>query len=128
MKAPALILSLLLVFIVSPGSAQSKKIVKRVKFARGTSSTVKKGTIRSNQEVVYLVGARKGQQMKLSLTGKSANNDVVFTIEGPPGSDLAEGPDTKWNGKLPRTGDYKINIGLIESKSGSYTLEVVITD
>ncbi|HYE74623.1 MAG TPA: hypothetical protein VEF04_14890, partial [Blastocatellia bacterium] len=102
-----LILLLSLVLISSPGFAQGKR-VKRLQFARGTTSAVEKGTIKSSQEIVYLVGAREGQLMKVSLTGRSANNDIVFTIEGPAGSDLVVGPDTNWNGKLPKTGDYKL--------------------
>ena len=67
--------------------------------------------------------------MRVKLIGKAKNNDVVIgEIQAPGGDSLMSDLDTSWNGKLPRTGLYSIGIGLIESKTGSYTLEVIITN
>lgn len=112
-----------------PLHAQSNRTVKRLKFAPGTSSAIVKGTVTKDDPVVYQLEAKKGQHMRVKLIGKAKNNDVVIgEIQAPGGESLMPDLDTSWSGKLPRTGLYSIGIGLIESKSGSYTLEVIITN
>ncbi|MBS1809579.1 MAG: hypothetical protein JST84_15575 [Acidobacteria bacterium] len=109
--------------------AQSSRTVKRLKFAPGTSSAIVKGTVTKDDPVVYQFEAKKGQQLRVKLIGKAKNNDVVIgELQAPGGESLMPDLDTSWSGKLPRTGLYSIGIGLIESKTGSYTLEVIITN
>ncbi|MBL8208406.1 MAG: hypothetical protein JNM09_29515 [Blastocatellia bacterium] len=124
-----LITFVLAALLLLPLHAQSNRTVKRLKFAPGTSSAIVKGTVTKDDPVVYQFEAKKGQQMRVKLIGKAKNNDVVIgEIQAPGGASLMPDLDTSWSGKLPRTGLYSIGIGLIESKSGSYTLEVIITN
>lgn len=118
----------LLLLSFSATHAQGRTI-KRLKFSVGTSSAIVKGTITKGEEVAYKLEAKKGQRMRVKLIGKAKNNDVVLAaIDGPNGEQLINDMETSWSGKLPGTGQYSIVIGMIESKSGSYTLEVIITN
>lgn len=105
---------------------------ERIKFAKGSSSVVISGTIRGRQEIVYLVGARAGQTMEVKVTEGGKNNDVVFSLFAPDGTDLigADGEiggiGTNWKGKLPRTGDYRIEVGVIESEKTNFKISVSI--
>ena len=107
---------------------EAGSLVRRVKFEKGRTTAVLKGNVKDGQEITYLLGAAKGQTMTVHLTGDAKNHDVVFSIVGPDGAPLmGEGEiDTDWTGELPAAGDYKIKVGLIESKSSAYTLEVMI--
>lgn len=123
------VLAVLLLVPLNALHAQSSRTIKRLKFAPGTSSAIVKGTITKAEEVAYKLEAKKGQRMRVKLMGKAKNNDVVLAaIEGPNGEQLLSDMETGWNGKLPGTGQYTIVIGMIESKTGSYTLEVIITN
>lgn len=118
---------LMMLSLLLPVQAGDRRIVKRLKFAVGTTSAVVRGTITADQQIIWQVGARKGQWMRVKLVGKARHNDVVLAaITGPDGEPLLSGMDTGWSGRLPGSGDYAIAIGLVESKSGSYTLEVII--
>ena len=130
MKPPThWVITLLLLLPLIAVHAQGSRTVKRLKFAPGTSSAIVKGTVTKDDPVVYQFEAKKGQQLRVKLIGKAKNNDVVLgEIQAPGGESLMPGLETSWSGKLPRTGLYSIGIGLIESKTGSYTLEVIITN
>lgn len=122
--------SLLILCLLLPTvNAQGRRTIKQLKFAPGTSSTIVKGTVTKDEQVIYELEAKKGQRMRVKLIGKAKNNDVVLAeIQGPNGESLLKDIGASWNGKLPQTGNYAIAIGLIESKSGSYSLEVIITN
>lgn len=123
------VIAVLLLLPLNAVHAQSTRTVKRLKFAPGTSSAIVKGTVIKGDPVIYQFEAKKGQHMRVKLIGKAKNNDVVLAeIEAPGEESLMPGLETSWSGKLPRTGLYGIAIGLIESKTGSYTLEVIITN
>ena len=89
---------------------------KRVRFLAGESSAIVKGKISNGVSVSYLIGARAGQTMEVKVIDGGANNDVVFDIIAPEGTRL--GGDRmydNWNRKLPRSGDYLIQVSSIET-------------
>jgi hypothetical protein len=108
----------------------------RIRFKPGASSAIVGGTAVGGGEKTYLVGARAGQTMSVKITENSQYNDVVFHIVAPDGSfpmgTNGEGVDeqseisTTWSGKLPKTGDYKIVLGTIESKKANFKMSVSI--
>jgi hypothetical protein len=120
----------------STASEQNSK-TERIRFAPGKSSTVISGKIIGNEEIVYLVGARAGQTIKVKITEGARtdggeNNDAVFHIIAPDGSypmgmagEMAEF-DTGWSGTLKKTGDYKIVVGTIESEKVNFKMSVSI--
>jgi hypothetical protein len=108
----------------------------QIRFKPGASSAIVGGTAVGGEEKTYLVGARAGQTMTVKIAENSQYNDVVFHIVAPDGSfpmgTNGEGVDeqseisTTWSGKLPKTGDYKIVIGTIESKKANFKMSVSI--
>ena len=86
---------------------------KRLRFARGKSSTVVSGAVIRGDRDTFTVGAKSGQTMSVKIT--STENNAVFQIQDADGNFLAgadEGDDAKrWSGELPSNGDYKIIVG-----------------
>ena len=113
-------------FTFSSLSAQGVK--KKVRFARGTSSTtIKGGVVRSDRDRYY-IGARKGQTMTVKIT--SLEKNAVFQIyyhgeeESLPGA--GDGDDaTRWSGELPIDNEYVIVVGGTRGNA-SYTLTISI--
>ena len=104
-----------------------------IHFKKGASSATVKGRIKGYQAVDYVLGARAGQTMKVSLKTSSGAN--YFNVL-PPGSDAAiaigETLGNKWTGTLPADGEYKIRVFLMRSaarrnETANYTLSVGIT-
>lgn len=120
------ILSVALLLVTIPLSAQNKKgNLHRVKFERGSASTIIKGAIRNWSEDVYMLEARQGQTMIVNLRPVPRDADMTLNIEAPNGKSLNDS-DSGWMGKLPQSGDYKIYITTINSKTARFTLEVTI--
>jgi hypothetical protein len=125
----AIIMLVILTVMNLPAEAyQGQKIVKRIQFAKGRTTAVLKGTIRDSQEIIYVLRANEGQTLTAHISASTPNNDVVFHIEGPEGTQVMDEGDitNDWSGKLPKSGDYRIVIGMIESRVSRYTLEVAI--
>lgn len=104
-----------------------------IHFKKGTSSATVKGSIKGYQTVDYLLGARAGQTMTVSL--KTSNGANYFNVL-PPGSNAAiaigEIVGNKWTGTLPADGEYTIRVYLMRSaarrnETAHYTLSVGIT-
>src|SRR5439155_6744949 len=113
-------------FTFSSLSAQGVK--KKVRFARGTSSTtIKGGGVRGDRDRYY-IGARKGQTMTVKIT--SLEKNAVFQIyyhgeeESLPGA--GDGDDaTRWSGELPIDNEYVIVVGGTRGNA-SYNLTVSV--
>ena len=119
-----LLLSVLLSFVTI---ASADGITKRIKFAKGRSSTVISGTVIRGDRDTYILGANARQTMSVRITSPEKN--AVFQIEAPDGSFLSgagEMDDAKsWRGKLDGNGDYKIIVGGRRGNA-SYKLTVSI--
>ncbi len=104
---------------------------ERVTFKPGASSATLRGSIKGYQMVDYVLGARAGQTMNVTLeTDHGANYFNVL----PPGTDAAIGANLgdTWTGTLPADGDYTIRVYLMRSaarrnETATYTLSVGIT-
>ena len=96
------------------------KIVKKIRFARGRTTAVVKDAIRICTGHEYHLKASAGQKMSLHLaTGKRTS----MTLYAPNGDRVLDG-GTNWEGDLPETGEYTIDIGT--DATARYTLEVTI--
>lgn len=102
-------------------------IRKRIKFARGKTSAVVSNSVVRGDRDTYIIGARQGQKMSVTIT--SLEKNAVFQIQTPDGSFLAgadEGDDAmRWSGSLPMSGDYEIIVGGTRGNA-SYKLTVGI--
>lgn len=105
---------------------------ERVKFSAGASSATIKGAIKGDETVDYVLGAKAGQQMSVTL---KTNNGANYFNVLPPGSPAAIGQgeltDNAWTGTLPVDGDYRVRVFLMRSAArrgevAKYTLAMGI--
>ena len=96
-------------------------IPKTVRFARGRTTAVINDTVRLCTSHEYKLRAKAGQTMSVHL---ATGSKTSFTIL-PPTTEL-EGADgvKDWQGELPDSGEYTINVGT--DATAKYTLEVTI--
>ena len=119
-----------LLAVAAPILAQERS--ERVRFAKGASSKAIHGSIRGYAGVNYIVGARAGQRMTVTL--KSSNTFNYFSVWAPGHQDVALYDETSGDpfaGTLPETGDYRIQVYLMRNaarrnESANYTLTISI--
>ena len=115
-----------LVALASAAFAEGTK--KRVRFPRGSTSTVLKGGVIRGDRDTYILGVREGQRMTVRIT--SVEDNAVFQIYKPGGKERLDraGEDeviTRWIGRFPASGDYVIVVGGTRGNA-SYKLEIKI--
>lgn len=103
----------LLALLAGAGAAQ-QDTVRRVRFARGASSAVLQGSVVRGERDRFVVGARAGQRLSVSVASPEEN--AVFQIARPGGRGyLPRAGETddarRWSGALPATGDYVVVVG-----------------
>jgi len=103
-------------------------ITKKVRFARGKSSTTIRGAVIRGDRDRYLISAKAGQTMTVKITALEKN--AVFQIyrsgEQESLSGAGEMDDaTKWSGRLPADDEYVIVVGGTRGNA-SYTLTISI--
>ena len=102
-------------------------IIKRVSFRAGKNSTVIKGSARWGASYIYLLRARAGQTLTVRLLGVPVLRIIppdARNFEALPGADLVR----EWSGTLPKTEDYRLDLGHTDDRYGSapYTLEIKV--
>lgn len=113
---------------VCTSSVSAQGVTKKVRFARGTSSTTIRGAVIRGDRDRYLVGARAGQTMTVKVT--SLEKNAVFQIyfsgeqESLPGAGETDDA-TRWSGRLPANNEYVIVVGGTRGNA-SYTLTISI--
>ena len=125
----------IIALLVVPGAMLIAQVARqeRVAFKAGTSSATIKGSIKGDETVDYVLGARRGQTMSVTL--KTNNASSHFNVL-PPGSEAAiaigSSVGNQWTGPLPADGDYRIRVYLMRNaarrnEQAAYTLSVGIT-
>lgn len=109
--------------IVNQGTGESKPAYRRVQFKRGTSATTVQGRASIDLPDTYLIGARAGQVMTVTLT--SPHKSVRFMIMSSLTTTMLTDSSRKWTGTLPETGDYQIVVDADE-KGGPYSMTISI--
>jgi hypothetical protein len=123
-----LLLATLLFCAFAAGSVFADGVTKKVRFAKGTSSTTIKGAVIRGDRDRYTVGAKAGQTMTVKITSleKNAVFQICFTGEQECLPGAGEGDDAmKWSGQLPVDSDYVIVVGGTRGNA-SYTLTISI--
>jgi hypothetical protein len=116
-----------LLLLATCALAAQEGVNRRVRFARGrTTATLRNSVVRGTRDR-YLVNARAGQKMSVSIT--SVERNAAFTIYAP-SHDTLEGASEdrevkSWSGKLTESGDYVIEVGGTRGNA-AYTLKVSI--
>src|SRR5712692_3311034 len=109
-------------------SVFAEGVRKKVRFAKGASSTTIRGAVIRGDRDRYYVSAKKGQTMSVKIT--SRENNAVFQIylsgeqQSLPGA--GEGDDAmKWSGQLPAASEYVIIVGGTRGNA-TYTMSISI--
>jgi hypothetical protein len=107
---------------------------ERVHFARGANSATVEGTIKGYESADYVLGARKGQSMNVSMATNNGAN--YFNILAPGENEVAmfngSVSENQYEGVLPESGDYKIRVYLMRNAArrnevAKYRLEMVVS-
>jgi hypothetical protein len=117
----AIILTLAVVVVAQKGTS----IVKRIRFARGRTTAVEKGSVHRGISHDYLLKASTGQNMTVHL---AASGGVCFDLYSPGLAEMLADCSKDWSGELPRSGDYRINVlpDTTTERSIPFTLEVTV--
>lgn len=108
---------------------------ERVQFAKGETGATIEARIQGRETADYLLGARAGQSMNVSLETDNAAN--YFNILAPGETEVAlfigSTGGNRFEGKLPSNGDYTIRVYLMRSaarrnETANYRLDLSITD
>jgi len=127
-------LSFLIIMGVLDVSAKDEIRKERVQFKKGTTTATIKGHIKGYETVDYLLNAKAGQHMNVSLATK--HGATYFNILAPGENEVAmfnaSVSQNQYEGALPASGDYKIRVYMMRSaarrnEAASYTLTVGIT-
>lgn len=129
-------LSLAALFVFTVPSADAGKGIRteRVHFKKGASSAVIEARITGDETVDYVLGAKKGQYMNVSMATNNAAN--YFNIIAPGETDVAmfnsSMGENQFEGALPASGDYKVRVYLMRSaarrnETAKYRLEMSIS-
>lgn len=122
-------------FIISSSHAFAKDEIRkeRIQFKKGSVTATIKGNIKGYEAVDYLLGAKSGQTMRVSLqTNSGANYFIVLPPESDAAIAMGEVLGNKWTGTLPADGDYRVRVYLMRSaarrnETANFTLTVGIT-
>ncbi len=112
----ALLSPLAIVASSAPANAQESIKVERVTFRPGTTGTVITRTIRGREIVDYLVNARAGQRISVSMTAN--NKAAYFNVNSPGEADTAwyvgsmSSPENSFSGTIMRSGNQRIRVYL----------------
>lgn len=121
------------VVITPTAVAQTQIHSQRVQFTPGATSATIQGSIRGYEIIDYLVSARAGQAMNVSMATDNGAN--YFNILSPGEDEVAmfngSVNENQYEGTLPISGDYKIRVYQMRSAArrnevANYRLEIAI--
>lgn len=125
--------AVVLAFVATSAVSARELRTERVKFKRGTNSATVESSIAGYEAVDYVLRARKGQTMNVSLATK--HGATYFNVL-PPGEDnvamyIGSTSGNQFEKVLPTTGDYKIRVYMMRSAArrsevAKYRLEMII--
>jgi len=100
----------------------------RINFAPGATSAQRSGQVNGNTYVGYVLNARAGQHMQINVASPGGN--VYLTLVSPGGSPLAraQAGAQSFDGILPESGDYTVQISAPSGTAmTTFLLTVAIT-
>ncbi len=106
-------------------------IPQRIRFARGATAALLSGNLKAEQGLEYILRAKKGQLLELSVTAPEATDtDAVplqLVVYGVDGSVLKSGmgEGSTFRGYLPATQDYLVKVRA-GNRAVSFNLSVII--
>ena len=121
----AIVSIFVLIVTVTALAQHGTSIVTRIKFARGRTTAVEKGSVHRGMSHDYLLKAGAGQTMTVHLATSAG---VCFDLYSPAMRDQLANCARDWEGALPASGDYRFNVlpDTTTERNVSYTLEVTV--
>ena len=115
----------LLTIVVAALAQHGSSILTRIKFARGRTTAVEKGSVHRGMSHDYLLKAGQGQNMTVHLATSAG---VCFDLYSPAMRDQLASCAKDWDGVLPASGDYRMNVlpDTTTERTIAYTLEVTV--
>lgn len=121
--------------VVTPPTIIARNDIRTigVQFARGANSAVVEDSITGYQVVDYVLSARQGQSMNVSMATNNTAN--YFNILAPHEDAIAmfnsSMSENQYEGRLPENGEYKIRVYMMRSaarrnEKANYRLEMII--
>jgi hypothetical protein len=99
-------------------------IPKRISFARGRTSATLEGRVNPHQSLDYILRARAGQLMEISVSPESSVQLIIYGVDGTVlRSGMGEG--SSFRGELPVSQDYFVTVRA-GTEAVSYTLSAII--
>jgi hypothetical protein len=122
-------------FIAVPAAVAMTEVrTERVQFDKGANSAVIESSITGYDSVDYILNAKKGQYMNVSMATDNTANYFNILAPGEKNVAIFNGSisENQFEGILPESGDYKIRVYLMRSASrrnetAKYRLEMIIT-
>jgi hypothetical protein len=106
---------------------------ERVHFAKGANSATIEGRIQGDMTIDYVLGARQGQSMNVSMATDNGANYFNIIAPGKENEAMFVGSSAgnQFEGRLPASGDYKVRVYLMRSAArrdeiANYRLEMII--
>jgi len=99
------------------GLAASSIRTERVRFQPGATSAVVEASIKGDEIVDYVLGARQGQYANISMATDNGAN--YFNVLAPGENEVAmfngANAENQFEGTLPESGDYTVRVYLMRS-------------
>ncbi|MGK7937143.1 MAG: hypothetical protein AB4206_15335 [Xenococcaceae cyanobacterium] len=120
--------------LLTPAGGQAGIRKERIQFKRGASSAVVEDSITGYETVDYVLNAREGQYMNVSMATDNTIN--YFNILAPGENEVAmfnsSMAQNQYEGILSKSGDYKIRVYMMRSAArrnevANYRLEMIVT-
>jgi hypothetical protein len=106
---------------------------ERVQFHKGANSATVEDSIKGYEGVDYVLGAKEGQLMNVSMATDNGANYFNIIAPGKENEAMFIGSTSgnQFEGPLPASGDYKIRVYLMRSaarrdETANYRLEMII--
>jgi len=132
MRFTSLLLTAALLLLATPAFADDIR-TERVQFHKGANSATVEGSIKGYEGVDYVLGAKAGQSMNVSMATDNGAN--YFNIIAPGKADeamfIGSTSGKQFEGVLPASGDYKVRVYLMRNAArrdevANYRLEMII--
>jgi hypothetical protein len=124
---------LLATLLVSTSALAGDIPTERVQFAKGANSATIEGRIQGDMSVDYVLGAKQGQSMNVSMATDNGANYFNIIEPGRSNEAMFVGSisGNQFEGVLPASGDYKVRVYLMRSAArrddiANYRLEMII--
>jgi serine/threonine protein kinase len=92
-------------------------------------ATVKEGTLNPSQSIVYTIPLQVGQQLKATLTANPPGATMNILAPNQANVDVFAKNTVNWQGNLPLSGEYRIEIvSLAGAAASNYKLDAILSN